>query len=102
MREGRRRAVADPRRGLAHSSPVRLVVCVFILCVIGGAKMAAGPAHLLTPEFSVTPPDDTSSTGYKILVAPAEIQWSPDNRHLAIIGFDNGKLYLLNVEQKQL
>ena len=69
---------------------------------IYGGKAAALADWPLTEQFAVTLPDDITSAGHKILVAPAEIQWSPDNRYLAISGFDNGKLYLLNVEQKQL
>jgi hypothetical protein len=90
------------RRDSIRSFSIRLLLCVSILCVIGGTKMVAGTAELLKPQFSITLPNDITSTGYKILDAPAEIQWSPDNRYLAISGFDSGKLYLLDVDQKQL
>jgi hypothetical protein len=81
---------------------IRLLLCVSILCVIGGTKMVAGTVDLLKLQFSTMLPNDITSTGHKVLDAPAEIQWSPDNRYLAISGFDSGKLYLLDVEQRQL
>jgi WD40-like Beta Propeller Repeat len=77
-----------------------LVVAIFCIFFEGNAAAADSP---LTEQFSVTLPKDVIiSTGYKFWDAPAEIRWSPDSRYLAISGFQSGKLYLLDVRQRQL
>ena len=64
--------------------------------------MASSTAEPLTLQFSIKLPDWTTPTGFKLPDAPAEMQWSPDGRYLAIFGFSSHKLFLLDVEQKQM
>jgi hypothetical protein len=84
------------------SLSIAVLLCAIFFVYRGGRETVSPAAWPLTTQFSITLPNDITSTGYKILDAPAGIQWSPDNRYLAISGFDSGKLYLLDVGQKQL
>jgi WD40 repeat protein len=79
-----------------------LLYAAIFLFFRGNSEAVAQTTEPLTPLFSIKLPDATTPTGYKVLDAPAEIQWSPDNRYLAIFGFSSSKLFLLDVDQKQL
>ena len=64
--------------------------------------MASSMAEPLTLQFSIKLPDWTTPTGFKLPDAPAAMQWSPDNRYIAVFGYSSSKLFLLDVDQKQI
>lgn len=80
----------------------RLLLCGVILGIPGGATMALGATELLKLRFSTKLPDGATPTGYRFHDAPAQLQWSPDNRYLAIFGFSSRKLYLLDVDRNEI
>ncbi len=86
---------------LLNSLSRRLLLCAAILVVCGGMKTASA-AEPLTLQFSAKLPDWTSPTGFKFTDVPAEMQWSPDNRYVAVFGYSSRKVFLLDVDQKQM
>lgn len=80
----------------------RLLLCAAILGVSGAMETASSMAEPLKLQFSIKLPDWTTPTGFKLADAPAEMQWSPDNRYLAVYGYSSSKLFLLDVGQKQI
>src|ERR1700731_4541772 len=90
------------RSKIVSSLLVQLFLSACTLSVFGGAEMVAGAVDPLKPQFSITLPDYSTPTGYKMPDPPASVQWSPDNRYLAVVGFNSGKVFLIDVEHRQV